>query len=291
MRPLHLTYALAPLSLALTTCSAQYVDDGYFDPRTVSHLDMLTYEEVKDFNFRKEIAMERIKRRLEDAADGDDAVTDDPNPNTDDTSLDCSLTGDGGVYCCTNCDDQTMDKCRVLGGALVHDTYGLAKQENRGENSCVDLENRASRLDVFGPTKTFRDSEECRQMVYDYTCYWWGSDNQYYWNPCKDQAKELIDGSIVKVKDPPCKSYCLEVAAMCSNRPDWIKLCDGVECLAAGGDYTCVVGPQTDSGAMKADCNPKMEAMDVYSPAIKTDWSFDVTVAAALVSAFLSALV
>jgi hypothetical protein len=57
------------------------------------------------------------------------------------------------------------------------------------------------RLDVFGPEKTFRDNAECRQLVHDYTCLWWGSDNDVFDNRCGAYAAQ-----------PPCRSFCVQAS-------------------------------------------------------------------------------
>ena len=114
---------------------------------------------------------------------------------------------------------------------------------------------RASRLDVFGPGKTFRDTFECREMVYDYTCLWWGSDNEVYRNRCKEYSFNLINGEKIETTKRPCLSYCTQVAESCANRPDWMRVCDKIYCndeAGSGMDEDCTMGP-SDSGTVMCD--------------------------------------
>ena len=60
-----------------------------------------------------------------------------------------------------------MKICKELGGRLIEDKYGM-RNPLANETSCTNIEERVGRLDIFGPTKTFRDTSECRDMVYDY---------------------------------------------------------------------------------------------------------------------------
>jgi len=54
---------------------------------------------------------------------------------------------------------------------------------------CEVLESRMDRLDteIFGDERTFRDSETCRDVVYEYLCLFWASDSIMYKNDCQDR--------------------------------------------------------------------------------------------------------
>lgn len=41
--------------------------------------------------------------------------------------------------------------------------------------------------------QTFRDTDACREMVIDYTCLWWGSENEMYDNRCGIEAQVLAN--------------------------------------------------------------------------------------------------
>ncbi|GMH57556.1 hypothetical protein TrLO_g15230 [Triparma laevis f. longispina] len=249
------TVGLIVLMLCLTLTQCMYEDDGYFDPRWVKPHHFSTAEEIIEQEFyerlleSKKQEMEERKLQTDDAAGDDDTYSEDPGDSG--ASEDCTL--EGPEYCCTNCNKEKMVLCRELGGKLLEDKYGMLKPDSQDDDSCTNLEERASRLDVFGRTKTFRDTPECRTMVYDYTCLWWGSDNAVYTNNCKER-KELTDGTFAEAAYQPCLSFCTQLANTCANRPDWIKLCqNGVVCQAV--DSTpCKEGPtEQQSGSGCAD--------------------------------------
>jgi len=147
---LHLLLTLS--AGLLPAASGQYVDDGYFNPGSVKPDHFMTPEEVDKDNFLMDML---TRRRLEDS------YTEDPEGGAA-SDTDCSLNGPPeGKYCCKKC-PESLDYCRELGGKLIEDKYGMLKQDVGVDDSCYNLERRAERLDVFGRTKTFRDTEECR---------------------------------------------------------------------------------------------------------------------------------
>ena len=204
--------------------------------------------------------------------------TEDPDNNAAATT--CTSDGSGNAnndnYCCTNCVGLRL--CKMLNDKLIEDKYGkLQTQGKDADNSCRNFEQRAMNLDVFGPGKTFRDSHECRVAVYDYTCLWWGSQNEAYKNNCKDLQMVLTNGKKVQAALQPCLSFCTQVAMMCANRPDWIQLCGpdaksgatnkklGVLCDAKH-DQECTAGPNEVSGV---NC-PLFEVHSFFSKGERT---------------------
>ncbi|GMI48255.1 hypothetical protein TrCOL_g12361 [Triparma columacea] len=281
MAPLHLIYPAFVSAIVLSSSHvvAMYSDDGYFDPRMITPKHFMTHEEVLEEEFydslrEAELMRLRKRRRMQasgdDDGDGDD-YTENPDDGGDGEST-CTLDGSptGTNFCCTNCNQEQMKKCSVLGGNLIEDKYGKLRAGVGGDDSCSNLEYRAERLgkQVFGPTKTFRDTPECRRIVYDYTCYWWGSDNSVYTNNCKEKVL-LFDGNFAEAVLPPCLDFCTEVANMCANRPDWIKLCAGLQCddnspsPDAGG---CTPGPSEKGSGI--ECN-KYTLVTFYSKGVR----------------------
>ncbi|CAN0385706.1 unnamed protein product [Ascophyllum nodosum] len=129
--------------------------------------------------------------------------------------------------CCIECFG--LSYCDVLNGYKVEDKYYPGEPTMLG--SCDNLEDRASRLEVFGPSKTFRDTDACREMVLDYTCLWWGSANEMYDNRCGVEAQVY-----------PCRSYCVQLAKTCANNVlDWQELCRAIDCPPT--DDECMPGP------------------------------------------------
>jgi hypothetical protein len=254
---LHLL--LPPILLLLPSVLCQYVDDGFFDPRTVKPEHLMTPAEVARKNFLDEMLEVEIQRRLQEEAEDD--YSEDPGSDGGNNDL-CSL--DGPIYCCKKC-PETLYYCEELGGMLIEDKYGMLKDGVGIDDSCYNLEMRAQRLDVFGRSKTFRDTPECKRLVWDYTCLWWGSDNDVYTNNCKDK-KEMTDGSFVKAAPQPCLSFCTQVANMCANRPDWIKLCKNTVCTENAGEMrACMEGPTTPVGAGTGDYCNQYPVVNFYS--------------------------
>ena len=64
---------------------------------------------------------------------------------------------------------------------------------------CLDYDEKAKRVYLFGPEYQFKDTPECRTLVNNYNCLAWGSKD----NPCPDAPL------------PPCRSLCVEVADKC----------------------------------------------------------------------------
>jgi hypothetical protein len=122
-----------------------------------------------------------------------------------------------------------------LNGKLVEDKYYPYNSEQLG--SCDNFETRINRLlgddVIFGADKTFRDTESCRELVTNYICYFWGSDNEMYDNRC----------GVDSVK-PPCRSLCALVAKTCANNGKWIDLCESIKCPPI--DEECTPDPDVN---------------------------------------------
>ena len=95
---------------------------------------------------------------------------------------------------------------------------------------------------------------------------WWGSDNAVYTNNCREK-EEMIDGSIVKAAPLPCLSYCTQVANMCANRPDWIKLCKNDLPCPDDPEYSgeCTEGPTPPGSAVSGDACSTYDVVSFYS--------------------------
>lgn len=138
--------------------------------------------------------------------------------------------------CCQRCNDDLTFCAQVLEGLVVEDNYHF--NERSGDGVCYDIDRRAGSLDVFGPTKSFRDTPECRQLVQHYTCLWWASTNDAYRNNC-DEA------FATEVAKPPCRSFCSQIATQCANTLDYMDLCIHIACPPT--DTECTPGPGLDS--------------------------------------------
>merc|ERR1711998_361415 len=65
--------------------------------------------------------------------------------------------------------------------------------------------------------KTFRDTPQCRELVYDYGC-----------KSLSDYAQDA--SHILR----PCKSFCVMVAVTCANSIAWHTLCQDLKCPPEG---------------------------------------------------------
>ncbi|CAN0069268.1 unnamed protein product, partial [Phaeothamnion confervicola] len=123
---------------------------------------------------------------------------------------------DSSTPCCTEC--YGLQYCSALTGFEVEDKYMPSVASSQG--SCWDFDERAQRLEVFGPERTFRDTDTCRALVYEYSCLWWGSDNDAFINRCTNSPPV-----------PPCRSFCVELAETCANNVEQYKtLCEDIDC-------------------------------------------------------------
>ena len=140
--------------------------------------------------------------------------------------------------------------------------------------SCHDIDHRASRLDIFGPEKTFRDTPVCREYVQEYTCLWWGTTSTVvqefgtaYLNRCDNKGKTM---------KPPCRSYCTQVAIQCANNLEYMELCANILCppyeeectpgpYAELGDYACSIyryqTPRYSSAPRSAKANSALGSL------------------------------
>ncbi|CAN0042884.1 unnamed protein product [Ectocarpus sp. 12 AP-2014] len=152
--------------------------------------------------------------------------------------------------CCIECFG--LSYCDVLNGYKVEDKYFPGEATILG--SCENFEDRASRLEVFGPSKTFRDTDACREMVIDYTCLWWGSANEMYDNRCGIEAQVY-----------PCRSYCVQLAKTCANNVvEWQELCRSIDCPPT--DEECMPGPYSQAREATQDPDEACYLYEYHSP-------------------------
>ena len=127
---------------------------------------------------------------------------------------------------------QNLKVCSALNKLLIEEKYYPNNLNLLG--TCWIIEDLAKRVqkEVFGNGRTFRDTPLCRDIVMQYLCLFWGSDNQMYKNLCawqEDVSSPNPADHIIAPK-PPCRSFCVQVADICANDPDFIKLCNNIQC-------------------------------------------------------------
>ena len=95
----------------------------------------------------------------------------------------------------------------------------------------MNFEAQAGNLDIFGIERTFRDTPQCKELVYDYICSWWASSSLLYDNRCFTLTE--YDADAYKILRP-CRSFCTMVSVACANRASWGNLCDKIKCPPTG---------------------------------------------------------
>ena len=147
-----------------------------------------------------------------------------------------------------------LSTCRVLNNKRIEETYYPSELTGSGgnANTCTILEELGNRvaLEVFGTGRTFRDTPTCREMVNQYLCLFWGSDNLMYRNLCiyYEETDDPEEINHVKSPRPPCRSFCVQVAEVCANDHHFLQLCHDIDCPPYGMD--CESDPAIDVGGI-----------------------------------------
>jgi len=171
--------------IALITASEadNYDDENYLSSAQNKYRDLL-------FPFRKETTGFTPMRHLQDI--------DDPPDDLDDAT--CVICGG-------------LEQCNVLNGLLVQEKY--YPEQNLELGTCRIIDGLGERMsnEIFGIGRTFRDTTQCRNIVLQYLCLFWASQNDMYDNYCfwledvssPDPAEHQI------APRPPCRSFCVQV--------------------------------------------------------------------------------
>lgn len=146
-----------------------------------------------------------------------------------------------------------LKHCEVLNLLMIQEEYYPDNKEFLG--SCLIIEELAQRMqnEIFGEGKTFRDTSECREIVMQYLCLFWASDNSMYTNCCvfqedtsdADPKKHLI------APRPPCRSFCTQVAEICANDINFMQICLDIKCPPLEVD--CTPDPTLDQVVLDAN--------------------------------------
>jgi hypothetical protein len=103
--------------------------------------------------------------------------------------------------------------CSALNGLLIQEVYYPASNSEFGTCSIIDSLGERMYNEIFGIGRTFRDTPQCRLIVMQYLCLFWGTENDMYTNLCfwkeetgdPDPTKHKVTGR------PPCRSFCVQV--------------------------------------------------------------------------------
>lgn len=138
----------------------------------------------------------------------------------------------GTQVMCVTC--RGMKYCGALDGYMVEEVYLPDNPDALGTCKAIDQLGNRVQEKVFGRGATFRNSYQCRDLVMQYLCLFWGSDNSQYSNGCASVDCEDVSSSIPAnhklAPRPPCRSFCVVVATTCTNDPTFVKLCAKIEC-------------------------------------------------------------
>jgi hypothetical protein len=154
-------------------------------------------------------------------------------------------------YQCIVCRD--MEYCSALNGLLIEEIYLPDNPEDMGTCRVIDELGRQVSIEVFGNGRSFRDTPQCRDIVMQYLCLFYGSDNKMYTNNCINQ-EDVSDSNPVNHKvapRPPCRSFCVQVAEVCANDPKFMQLCSSIDCPPM--EDSCTPDPMIEGQVLAAN--------------------------------------
>ncbi|KAJ1432965.1 hypothetical protein B484DRAFT_18384 [Ochromonadaceae sp. CCMP2298] len=113
---------------------------------------------------------------------------------------------------CVTCSSLTY--CKALNEKIIEEKYYPNNLENA--ETCNVLEAVGKRLsqEIFGNGRTFRDTDQCRAIVMQYLCLFYGSNNPMYRNYCTGEFTDPVSGKKRDTPKPPCRSFCVQVASI-----------------------------------------------------------------------------
>jgi len=146
-----------------------------------------------------------------------------------------------------------MDACSAIENLYIQEVYLPNNLDALG--TCVVLEALGQRVrqEIFGPQKSFRDTPACKDIVMQYVCLFYGSNNNMYENLCL-YREEITDSQQANHKiapRPPCRSFCVQIATICANDPNFVQLCEQIECPPF--EDVCTPDPKLDNQVLAAN--------------------------------------
>ena len=152
---------------------------------------------------------------------------------------------------CVICRD--MDWCSALNGFQIQEVYLPFNLNDLGTCKVLDALGEKVALEVFGNGRTFRDTPQCKDIVMQYLCLFYGSDNDMYTNECLNQ-EDVRDSNPVNHKvapRPPCRSFCVQVAEVCASDPKFMQLCYNIACPPM--EDSCAPDPMVEGQVLAAN--------------------------------------
>ena len=134
------------------------------------------------------------------------------------------------TYPCVICRD--MKFCPALNGYQIEEVYLPYNLNDLGTCKVLDALGHHVQDEVFGNGRTFRDTPQCKDIVMQYLCLFYGSNNDMYVNHCIFQedvsSSNPLDHKVTP--RPPCRSFCVQVADVCATDPMFMQLCNNIKC-------------------------------------------------------------
>ncbi len=152
---------------------------------------------------------------------------------------------------CVICRD--MGFCSALNGFQIQEVYLPYNLNDLGTCKVLDALGEKVASEVFGNGRTFRDTPQCKDIVMQYLCLFYGSDNDMYTNECINQ-EDVSDSNPVNHKvapRPPCRSFCVQVAEVCATDPKFMQLCYNIACPPM--EDSCTPDPMVEGQVLAAN--------------------------------------
>jgi hypothetical protein len=133
-----------------------------------------------------------------------------------------------------------MQSCPALNQYRIEEVYLPNNLEKKGTCHVLDELGERVSQEVFGNGRTFRDTPQCRDIVMQYLCLFYGSNNNMYRNWCQFR-EDVTPANRAEYKVAPrypCRSFCVQVATVCANDPLFLQLCGQIKCPPKQDDCT-----------------------------------------------------
>lgn len=183
------------------------------------------------------------------------------HPRVDERQLVTTTNGtvDLSTVECTLCPTSTMIYCKSLANLLIQEVYYPNGAASGQPGTCAVLESLGERIynEIFGTGRAFRDTSQCRDIVMQYLCLFWGSNNDMYENLCiyKEEVTSVNKLDHKVSPRPPCRSFCVQIAQVCANDPEYMLLCADIDCPPT--EDACTPDPEISGKVLDAQigCN------------------------------------
>lgn len=185
---------------------------------------------------------------------------------------------------CVKC--QNLDQCKSLNGFQIQEVYypnNLAYRE-----TCNVIESLGVRQssELFGNGRTFRDTPQCREIVMQYLCLFYGSNNAMYTNYCifqEDYTPPKVEDQLIAPR-PPCRSFCVQIATVCANDPLFVLTCGEIKCPPT--EQACTPDPKILGQTLAANlgCALPYDANPYFKSAALHNYNINIILLTSIIS-------